>query len=76
VLTWTAPAGADASYRVYYGTAPGTYIQARGNGILVTATTANLTNLLAGRTYYFAVTDVDANGNESTFSNEASKLVQ
>jgi hypothetical protein len=34
-----------------------------------------LTGLQGGRTYYFAVTAVDLDGNESGWSNEASKLI-
>ncbi len=32
--------------------------------------------LLPGTTYFFAVTAYDTSGNESDYSNEASKLVQ
>ena len=40
------------------------------------ATTYVVTSLQLGYTYYFAVTAVDATGNESAFSNEASKQLQ
>jgi fibronectin type 3 domain-containing protein len=40
------------------------------------STTYPITGLTKGVTYYFAVTAVDATGNESAFSNEGSKLVQ
>jgi hypothetical protein len=64
-------------YRVYYGTTPGTYIQALGSGIGAGySTTYSITGLTKGETYYFAVTAIDAVGNESGFSNEAYKLVQ
>jgi len=36
----------------------------------------NATGLQNGRTYYFTVTAIDAAGNESSFSDEVSKLVQ
>ena len=66
-----------SGYRVYYGTAPGSYLQARGAGASAgTSTSYTATGLLAGKVYYFAVTAVDSSGNESAFSNEASKLVQ
>jgi hypothetical protein len=76
-LQWDPRVGA-ASYRLYYGTASRTYSQALGEGLAVGAanTSYAVNNLTAGRSYYFAVTAVDANGNESVFSNEAVKLVQ
>jgi Fibronectin type III domain len=77
-LSWNAPASTTVSgYRVYYGTAPGTYQQALGTGAWAgNATSYNVTGLAKGATYYFAVTSVDSRGNESTFSSEGSKLVQ
>jgi fibronectin type 3 domain-containing protein len=64
-------------YRVYWGTAPGTYRQTRGVGLAAgTATSYTVNNLPAGQTYYFAVTAYDASGNESAFSAEASKVIR
>ena len=64
-------------YRVYYGTASGTYNQSLGAGISAgSATSYTITGLPTGRVYYFSVTSVDGSGNESGFSNEASKVVQ
>ena len=40
------------------------------------STSFNATGLQKGVTYYFSVTAVDSLGSESTYSNEASKLVQ
>jgi hypothetical protein len=58
-------------YRVYFGTAPGTYSQATGNGVNVgSATTHTVTGLSSGTRYYFAVTAYDAANSESPFSNE------
>jgi fibronectin type 3 domain-containing protein len=65
-----------SGYRVYYGTSSGAYAQARGAGLYATSAAYTVTGLTAGRTYYFVVTSVDAAGNESTYSNEASKLIQ
>lgn len=78
ILSWTAPSGSVAGYRVYYGTASGKYSQALGSGISVGAgaTSYTLSNLAAGSTYYFAVTSVDSTGKESAFSSEASKQIQ
>ena len=77
-LSWSASSSAStAGYRLYYGLASGVYTQPLGQGVQVgNVTTYALTGLTAGRTYYFAVTSVDAAGNESSYSNEASKSVQ
>jgi fibronectin type 3 domain-containing protein len=66
-----------AAYRIYYGTASGTYLQPKGSGINVGLTSSYvITGLAIGKQYFFAVTAVDAAGNESAYSNEASKVVQ
>src|SRR5205807_422426 len=65
-----------AGYRVYFGTAPGTYLQSLGQGISVGNVTAyTLTGLASGSQYYFAVTAFDTVGVESPYSNEVSKNV-
>jgi fibronectin type 3 domain-containing protein len=77
-LTWDPPAVATnvAGYRVYYGTATGTYFQLPGNGVDAgTANTYTVTNLLSGTTYYFIVTAHDVSNNESGASNEVSKSI-
>jgi hypothetical protein len=56
-----------AGYQVYYGLAPRFYDVAVDVGL---ATSAVLSDLEAGRTYYFAVTAYDTSGNESVFSTE------
>jgi hypothetical protein len=62
---------------VYYGTAPGSYIQPFGAGLAAgNVTTFTATALQKGVTYYFSVTDTDGLGNESAYSNEASMVVQ
>jgi fibronectin type 3 domain-containing protein len=78
ILTWTAPdSTAVTGYRVYYGLASGSYLQAKGAGISVERVETHVvTGLSTGTHYYFAVTAVDASGNESDYSNEASKVVQ
>ena len=76
VLAWDAVAGPSlAGYRVYYGTAPGTYLQAIGKGIEVGLSTTYTVTELTGGTWYFAATAYDANGGESIYSNEVSKSV-
>jgi chitodextrinase len=71
-LAWDALNVPNLSgYRVYYGTAPGTYLQAKGAGLEVgNVTTHTLTALSRGVRYYFAVTAFDTSNIESTYSNE------
>jgi fibronectin type III domain protein len=58
-------------YRLYYGPAPGTYLQAPGEGLSVgNVPTYTLTGLSSGTTYYFGVTAYDTANNESDYSNE------
>ena len=74
-LAWDAVTAPNLSgYRVYFGTAPGTYLQAPGQGISVgNVTVYTVTGLASGRRYYFAVTDFDTLGTESSYSNEVFK---
>ena len=71
------PATNIAGYKVYYGTASGTYTQAVDAGLTITPVTPTftVTNLVTGNTYYFAVTAYDTFGVESSFSDEASKFI-
>ncbi len=75
MLSWSANTETNLNgYRVYYGNAPGTYIQSAAQGINVGNVTTYVVNALAGgKRYYFAVTAYDASGNESPFSNEVFK---
>lgn len=76
ILAWDSPTSATnlSGYRVYYGTAPGAYLQPYGQGISVgNVTTYSLMGLSNGTRYYFAVTAFDTSGNESAYSNEAFK---
>jgi Fibronectin type III domain len=77
-LAWTAPTGTDVSgYRVYYGTTSRSYAQERGNGVSAgNTTTFTVNELQTGQVYYFAVTSVNSAGGESSFSNEATKLIE
>ena len=74
-LAWDAVTAPNLSgYRVYFGTAPGTYLQASGQGISVgNVTIYTVTGLPSGSRYYFAVTDFDTLGTESSYSNEVFK---
>ena len=77
-LSWLASTGTGvAGYRVYYGASSRGYVQPSGSGVAVgSGTSFSVTGLAAGQTYYFSVTAVDSAGNESGYSNEASKFVQ
>lgn len=67
-LSWNANPETDiANYRLSYGTSPGQYTQVRDVG---RETRALVTNLEAGRTYYFAVAAVNYAGMESDLSDE------
>ena len=71
-LAWDSVTDPNLSgYRLYFGTAPGTYLQPVGQGISVgNVTTYTVMGLGSGTRYYFAVTDFDTLGQESSYSNE------
>jgi hypothetical protein len=72
-LAWDPSADTDVvGYRVYYGPASAAYTNSVTLGNITTAT---ISNLVEGSTYYFAATAYDAIGLESDFSNEASYSV-
>ena len=79
-LTWTPPTtNVDGSpltdlagFKIYYGTSSSSYTQTI-NLADPAATGYTVTNLTDGGTYFFAVTAYDTSGNESDYSNEASK---
>ena len=73
-LSWKAVTGA-VSYRVYYGTASRTYVQPLGAGVASATAAITLSGLTSGQTYWFSVTGVDANGKETAYSDEMTKLV-
>ncbi len=77
-LAWSASSNASiAGYRVYHGVASGAYLQPKGSGIAAGRVDAFVvTGLAADTRHYFAVTAFDAQGNESDYSAEASKVVQ
>lgn len=76
-MSWSPNIEADLNgYRVYYGTAPGTYIQGAAQGINVGNVTSHVVNgLTQGQRYFFVVTAYDTSGNESIFSLEQSKVI-
>jgi hypothetical protein len=73
-LSWTASTSTVVGYNVYRSTTSG------GPYTLITSSTVAGTTytdngVQAGVTYFYVVTAVDSNGNESAFSNEASVSV-
>jgi hypothetical protein len=72
-LAWNRSASAQiAGYRMYFGTGSQVYTNTLDIG---NSTTATVTGLLPGTSYFFAVTAYDAVGLESAFSNELSYTV-
>jgi len=72
VLQWDPNSESDlAGYKVYYGTASGTY----GTPITIGTQVSYTFTQLAPGTYYFAVTAYNTAGLESGFSNEVSAVV-
>ena len=79
-LTWNPPTtNSDGTpltdlgaYKVYYGTASGSYTTTVDVGNVTSYTVTGLNN---NATYYFAATAYDTTGNESGYSNEVSKTI-
>jgi Putative Ig domain len=80
-LNWTAPTEMEdgtamtdlAGYKVYYGTAPGSYgapVRIDNPGL-----TTYVVDNLSPNTYYFVTTAFTPQGAESVFSNEVSKMI-
>jgi trimeric autotransporter adhesin len=74
VLTWTSSTSTVAGYNVYRSSTSGSGYGKINSG-LVTAGTFDDTNVQNGSTYYYVVTAVDASGNESTDSNQATAAI-
>lgn len=71
-LAWDPNIETDlAGYKVYFGTAPGTY----GTPITIGPQTTYTVSGLAAGTWYFAVTAYNTSGLESGYSNEVSTVV-
>jgi hypothetical protein len=69
-LAWDPSGASDTrGYRLHYGTSSHSYSQTSDLG---NTTTTTVSNLLPGQTYYFAVTDYNTAGVQSSYSNEVS----
>ena len=73
-LTWTANREPDiAGYKVYVGTASGTYSFPGSALVIGKVTSYTVSNLPMGQTYFFAISAYNSAGNESLLSAEVSK---
>jgi hypothetical protein len=73
-LTWTANGEPDlAGYKIYVGTASGTYSFPGSPFLAGKVTSYTIANLPKGQTYFFALSAYDSAGNESVLSAEVSK---
>jgi hypothetical protein len=80
-LSWNAPTTNEdgspvtlSGYKIYYGPSSGAYtksVSVANSG----ATTVTYALSLSPGTYYFTVTAISTDGQESAFSNEASKTL-
>jgi hypothetical protein len=74
-LSWGASTSSVAGYNVYRSSVSGSSY-AKINSSLVGGVGFTDSNVQTGRTYYYVATAVDANGNESVYSNEVPAVVQ
>lgn len=75
-LTWAANGEPDlAGYKVYVGTASGTYNFSGSPFTVGNVTTYTVPNLPRNNTYFFAISAYDSTGNESPLSFEVSKSI-
>src|SRR5882724_4963619 len=74
-LTWSgaAPPAGIASYKIFWGTAPGSYDQVKDAGL---ASSSSISPLNPSITYYFTVVAYDTEGNLAARSNEVSGQLQ
>ena len=73
-LTWTANGESDlAGYKIYIGTASGTYNFSGSPFVIGKVTSYTVANLPNGQTYFISMSAYDSAGNESPLSAEVSK---
>ena len=76
ILSWTLGSEPDlAGYKVYVGTASGTYNYPGSPFTIGVTNTYTINNLPAGQTYVFALSAYDTSGNNSGLSAELSKSI-
>jgi Fibronectin type III domain len=76
ILSWTLGTDSNlAGYKVYVGTASGTYNYPGSPFTLGKLNTYTVNNLPIGQTYFFAVSAVNTAGNDSALSAEVSKSI-
>src|SRR5437868_5828279 len=72
-LAWQpSPSSGIFAYRIYYGTSTGQY---QWSLTVPNTTTAQISGLAAGVTYYFAAKAIGAGGGESPASNEVAYVI-
>jgi hypothetical protein len=75
LLNWTASTSTVTGYNVYRSTTSGSGYS-KVNSVPVSGLTyTDSSTLLSGTTYYYVTTAVDSNGDESTYSNQASAAI-
>ena len=75
-LTWTANGEPDlAGYKIYVGTASGTYSFPGSAFVIGKVMSYTISNLPKGQTYFFAISAYDSAGNESPLSAEVSRSI-
>jgi fibronectin type 3 domain-containing protein len=73
-LNWNASTSQVVGYRVYRSEVSGGSFSAL-NGTAINALTYDDTSVSSGTTYYYVVKAVDASGNESVQSNQATAVI-
>jgi Abnormal spindle-like microcephaly-assoc'd, ASPM-SPD-2-Hydin/HYDIN/CFA65/VesB-like, Ig-like domain/Cep192 domain 4 len=73
-LNWGASTSSVAGYNIYRSSVSGSSY-AKVNSSLVGGVSFTDSNVQTGQTYYYVATSVDANGNESVYSNEVPAVV-
>ena len=74
-LTWNASVSNVVGYNLYRGTQPGGPYKNKLNGSPLPGTSFTDSSVQSGTTYYYVATAVDANSQESVYSNEASAVI-
>ncbi len=73
-LSWDSGGGNPAGYNVYRSTVQGGPYQ-QINTVLESSTNYTDSTVVSGTTYYYAATEVDAQGQESAYSNVAKAVI-